>query len=73
MKKNFRVLNLPKTEYWVAMCICNRCGKEFSSDKLVYGVPEKGHTDYTTYPHWYCPTEDCNGFINSGVYYKTTS
>ena len=69
MKKNFRVIDLPRMEY-TGPCLCNRCGKEFDSSELVCGAPTKGHTDYTLYARWYCPTEDCNGSLNSGVYFK---
>ena len=73
MKKNFRAIDMPRDGEWIGPCLCKRCNKEFSSAELVYGVPLKGHSDYTLYARWYCPTEDCNGFLNSGVFYRRTS
>ena len=72
MKKEFRKVHLPKMKY-VGPCICNRCGKEFSSADLISGVRTKGHEDRQLYAQWYCPTENCNGHLNSGVYFKPFS
>jgi hypothetical protein len=73
MKKDFRVIDLPRGQEYIGPCLCKRCGKEFSATELVFGVRTKGHEDGQRYARWYCPTEDCNGYINSGVYYRTTS
>lgn len=72
MKKNFRALQLVPMQY-IGPCLCTRCGKEYDSRELIYGVSTKGHRDGQLYPRWYCPTEDCNGHLNSGVYYRTVS
>jgi hypothetical protein len=72
MKKEFRRVNLPPMKF-VGPVLCNRCGKEYDSTELISGVRTTGHQDRQLYAKWYCPTEDCSGFLASGVYFKPFS
>jgi hypothetical protein len=64
IKDDFKVVDIPKMDY-KGKVLCNRCGREFHSDELVYGHPLKGFRN--KYPSWYCPTWNCQGYLNSGV------
>jgi hypothetical protein len=48
---------------------CTRCDKTFFADELVYARPIEG--PYSKHPRWYCPTWNCQGSLNAGVYYLT--
>lgn len=47
---------------------CSRCDKEFESTELMCGHRWNDSTLY-----WYCPTEDCNGRLDYGIYYVEVS
>lgn len=66
IKEGFKIVDMPKMDY-KGKVICNRCGNEFHSDELVYARPLKGFK--SKYLSWYCPTWNCRGYLNSGVYF----
>jgi hypothetical protein len=68
IKDGFRVVDMPKMSY-KGKVLCNRCGNEFHSDELVYARPLNGFN--SKHLSWYCPTWNCHGHLNSGVYFLT--
>ena len=72
MKQNFRAIELPMDQLYVGECYCTRCGKEFPSHEMLYGVRTDQRASQI-HAHLYCPTDDCNGYLNNGVYSKTVS
>ena len=71
MKKNFRVVSLPDNRNGDHDCHCNRCDKSFHASEMIFGRFENDSARYRS--DWYCPTEDCHGRLNAGVYFLTVS
>jgi len=71
MKKNFRVVSLPGIQNGHHECHCNRCNKTFLYSDMIFGRFNDSIDRLRC--DWYCPTEDCHGRMNAGVYFLTVS
>jgi hypothetical protein len=70
MKPGFRVVDMPKLNHKDRV-VCKRCNTEYHADELLYACPLKGPNN--THLSWYCPTHNCLGRLNYGVYYLQVS
>lgn len=70
MKTDFHIVDMPKLDYH-GKVYCSRCNKEYPADELVYARPLQGPN--SKYLYWYCQTDNCQGYLNSGVYYIKVS